>query len=363
MANVAEHKKQTVQEFAKLIDKYPVIGVVDMSNLPAKTVQTMRAKLRDNNTVLRMTKKRLLKLAFAKTKKQNIPDLEQHFKGLPALIFTNDNPFKLCADLDKTKSSAAAKPGQEAPKDIVVKSGPTSFTPGPIISQLAKYGIKSGVEGGKLAIKEDAVAVKKGEVIDGELAGILTRLGIEPMEIGLNLTAAYENGSIYTSDVLFIDEQEYMSKIALSYSESLNLAVFVGYPTEESLNIMLSKAHSEARSLSIVSGILTDETTEDIIRKAQAEVMSLSNSLPKEAMSSSEPEPKVEEKKVEEEQPKEEETKEKEEPSNEGKKVQKRKNLLRSQRKKLKKKLNLRNLNKMTCLKRKNQKREKKPVR
>jgi len=279
MAHVSESKKTTVEEFAKLMEEYPVIGVVNMVNLPTKTVQKMRSKLRSKGTILRMTKKRLMKLAFAKTKKENLGELEKHFKGLPALIFTKDNPFTLYAELEKTKSHAPAKAGQEAPKDIIVKAGPTNFAPGPIIGQLAQFGIKSGVEAGKLAIKEDAVVAKKGDIINANLAGILTRLGIEPMEIGLDLTAAYEKGQIFISDVLYIDEKEYMNKFCTAYSNILYLDVYSGYLRKESLKIMLSKSVSESRSISIETGFITEDTAKDIVRKAYSHMTSLSNNL------------------------------------------------------------------------------------
>ena len=88
------------------------------------------------------------------------------------------------------------------------------------------------------------------------------------MEIGLDLTAAYEEGQIFTSDLLYIDEKEYMNKFCTAYSESLNLAVYAGYPTKESIKIMLSKSASESRSLSIEIGFVTVDTAKDILRKA-----------------------------------------------------------------------------------------------
>lgn len=188
--------------------------------------------------------------------------------------------------MKKNKSNAPAKAGQEAPKDIIVKAGPTSFSPGPIIGQLGKYGIKSGVEGGKLAIKADAVVAKKGDIISADLASILARLGIQPMEIGLDLTAAYENGEIFTADVLYVDDAEYIGKFASAYAESFNLAMFAAYPTEDTIKLLLSKVASDSKALAISQNIITDETTEDVLRKAHAEMMSLSNSLPEEALSS-----------------------------------------------------------------------------
>jgi large subunit ribosomal protein L10 len=285
MAHVAEHKKKVVAEFIELLDSYPVVGVVNMSNLPAKQVQSMRSKLRDKKTVLKMTKKRLLKIALSKSNKANVADLQNYMSGMPAVVFTNENPFKLYAELQKTKSRAPAKAGQIAPNDISVKAGPTSFAPGPVIGQLGKFGIKTGIEGGKIVIKQDSVVAKKGQVIDAELAGILTRLGIEPMEIGLDLTGVYEEGVIYTGDVLYIDEKEYARNIQAAYSQSLNLAVHVAYPTEDTINILLGKAYTDSKALAVSQGIINEETAPEIIKKAYFEMLSLSNSLPEEALS------------------------------------------------------------------------------
>src|SRR3989338_6461079 len=175
-AHVAEYKKEIVTSLVKLINQYPIIGIVNMENLPAPQLQAMRAQLR-GNFYLTMTKRRLIKLAFEQTKssKKGIEQLEKHLGGMPALIFTKENPFKLSKTLQKSKSPAPAKAGQIAPKDIMVNKGPTSFAPGPIIGELAMAGIKSGVEGGKVAIKEDSLVVRAGEKIKPKTAEILTR--------------------------------------------------------------------------------------------------------------------------------------------------------------------------------------------
>ena len=167
---------------------------------------------------------------------------------MPALIFTKENPFKLSKIIRKNKSKAPIKPKQVAPSDIVVPAGPTSFAPGPIIGELGAVGIKAGVEAGKIAIKQDAVVAKEGDVVSSELASILTRLGIEPMEIGLNLTAVYEDGQIYESDLLQVDAAEYQVKISTAYSESLNLAVYIVYTNEDTLSTLLNKAEEMAQT-------------------------------------------------------------------------------------------------------------------
>src|SRR3989338_4854886 len=172
--HVAEKKKQVAKQIQKLILEYPIIAAVNMENLPAPQLQQMKAQLR-GKIVLAMTKRRIMKHAIEgiKDKKKNIEQIEPYLQGMPALIFTRENPFSLFKTLKKSKTSAPAKAGQTAPSDIKVPKGPTSFAPGPIIGELAQVGVKSGVEGGKVVIKEDSIIVKEGGSISAKAAEIL----------------------------------------------------------------------------------------------------------------------------------------------------------------------------------------------
>ncbi len=221
----AQVKQDVVAEFLKLIEEYPIVGAVDVENLPALQLNRMRAQLR-GTVLVKMTKRRLLTHALNASKKENVKELIPYLKGMPALIFTKESPFKLFKILKKNKSKSPIKGGQTAPKDIIVPAGPTSFAPGPIIGELGAFKIKAGIDGGKVAIKEDSLVAKEGTVVSAKLAAILTRLGIEPMDIGLNLTAVWENGLILKKDVLDVDEEQYQSDIASAASWAFNLAMY-----------------------------------------------------------------------------------------------------------------------------------------
>ena len=120
-AHVSEYKKEVVNNLVNSISQYPIIGIVNMENLPAPQLQAMRAHLRGKFDIT-MTKRRFIKIAFAQSKnaKNNIEKLEHHLGGMPALIFTKENPFKLSKTLQKSKTPANARPYQIAPRD---KSG------------------------------------------------------------------------------------------------------------------------------------------------------------------------------------------------------------------------------------------------
>jgi len=213
----------------------------------------MRIKLK-SMLELKMTKKRLIKIALQQLKeKPNIDQVISAMRGMPALIFTKENPFKLFKTLASSKSKAMAKPGQTAPADIIIPAGPTQFTPGPIISELAQSGIKTKVEEGKLAVIADVVLVKEGAKITPKQADLLSRFGIEPMEVGLNIVLVYENGTIYPRSVLSIDEQEYVNNIITASRDSIALSISLDYATSDNVVIMIKKAYIEQKSLAEAS--------------------------------------------------------------------------------------------------------------
>ena len=279
MAHVAPYKKEVVSKLVKLMVDYPIIGAVNMENLPASQLQTMRSKLRKDVEIV-MTKRRLIKIAIAEAakKKQGIEKLEQYLYGMPALLFTKGNPFTLSKTLRQNKSAAPAKGGQTAPNDIIIPAGPTPFAPGPVIGEFGAIGVKAGVEGGKVAVKADTVVARAGEKIKPKVAELLTRLGIEPMEVGLDLVAVFENGIIYTKDILSVDDKEYFGRLSNASRWSFNLAMFVSYPTKMTIAHLIGKAANEAKALGRAQRIFAREIMPDLLGQAHRGMLGVKGS-------------------------------------------------------------------------------------
>lgn len=280
ITHVNDTKKQVVKDFADLVKKYKVVAAVDVENLPAKQLNQMRANLR-GKAHLQMTKRRLMKIALEDSGKENVKDLEKYLTGMPALLFTNENPFTLFKMLKKGKSPAPIKGGQIAPHDIIVPAGPTSFAPGPIIGELGQFKIITGVENGKVAVKKDTVVAKEGDVVPSGLAAVLTRLEIYPMEIGLNLQAALENGAILTKKDLDIDEEAFMADLQGAARDAFNLTVELAIPLKENIITLLSKAARNGIALADSQDIMTSENVGKILGKAEAQANALKSKVPK----------------------------------------------------------------------------------
>ncbi len=278
---ISKKNKYYADKIREYLKSNKSVGIIDVTGLPAPQFQEMRNKLRDKAKIL-IVKKTLISLVFKELEKEfpNISSLTEKVEGVCGLIFTNENPFKIYNFIKKNKTEAPAKTGQKAPKDIVVKAGPTSFAPGPIIGELGSLKIKAGIENGKVAIKEDTVVAKEGEVISAKLAEILTRLDIKPMEVGLNIKVMYEGGIIYNRDVLDIDENYYIDMLKASASESLLLSIGLNYYTNENIDYFIGKLYRDALYLAVGIDYISKETFDKLIRKAESQALGVSNYLP-----------------------------------------------------------------------------------
>jgi large subunit ribosomal protein L10 len=223
-----------------------------------------------------MTRNTLIEHAFSEIGGE-VSALANRLSGHSALIFTNENPFRLFKKLEKTKTKMAAKAGEKAPDDIVVEKGPTSFKPGPIVGELQQVGIPAAIEAGKVKIRETRTVVRKGDTISPKHADVLAKLGIKPMDVGLILQAAFYEGSLYEPSVLAIDEDFIAGQIILASQQAFNLSVNAVVPTHETAAPIIARAVREARGLAIEASIYEKDVIDGIIGKAQRESAALQN--------------------------------------------------------------------------------------
>jgi large subunit ribosomal protein L10 len=266
-------KRDEVEMIKKWAKEYAVISLVDVHGIPAAQLQGIRRDLH-GKAVLRMTRNTLIEHAFSELG-GDYASLEKFIEGQSALIFTNDNPFSLYRNLEKTKTKMAAKPGEIAPEDIVVSKGPTSFKPGPIVGELQQAGIPAVIESGRVKIKDTKVVVKKGNAIPKKVADALLKLDIKPMDVGLRLQAAFYEKAIYEPGMLAIDEDAYRRDIALAALQAWNLSVTAAFPTKLTTAAILGTAFTEAKNLAVEAGIYEKDVMDAIIARASREAKTL----------------------------------------------------------------------------------------
>jgi large subunit ribosomal protein L10 len=276
-AKVAPWKQEVVDELTDMFERYPVVGVLDIADLPAAQFQKIRRQLRGQAEII-VSRNTLLELAIQRAAERKDPALKgllEHLRGQSALIFSRMNPFKLSKVLQANKINAPVRPGMSSPKDITIPAGETDFAPGPIVGELQRIGVKARIQAGKVVILEDSPILKRGDIVTKEVASALARFGIEPVELGLKLRAAYETGMVFPAEVLMIDEEKVMEEIREAFLSAVNLSVNVNYPTRATISIFIARANTAVHNLALNACIPVAEVMPMLLSRASAEMFSL----------------------------------------------------------------------------------------
>ena len=187
--------------------------------------------------------------------------------------------MRFCLERGKVKTTA--KSGDIAADDVIIPASNTGQPPGPVISQLNAVGLPTRIESGSVWISKDTLVVRRGEVINERLAGVLSKLGIKAVELGISMRAVFDNGMMITGDKLKVDVAATRRSVESSNQEAFALALEIGYASKDTIKPLLQRAHQKAVALSVSAVIPTKETIADLIRKATAEMSSLNGAVEK----------------------------------------------------------------------------------
>lgn len=249
---VSEEKKASLARLVDLVNKSGTTMIISIEGISSVNFQQIKKALKKDSTIV-VTKKSMMLRAIEELKKSRpeIAALEKWVeKPSFAVIFSKLDPFELATLLSDYKFPGKVKAGQLSPEDIALEAGPTDIPAGPMISELAGVGIKAGIEGGKIAVKERKVLVKKGEKISAAVAAIMPKLEIMPFTIGPTPLAAYEGASGKVYEGIKIDKEATMNQLKMLSSEAFTLSISIAYPTNENIQFLLGKANNEINILS-----------------------------------------------------------------------------------------------------------------
>ena len=271
--SVPSEKIARVDALASAIAAKPVVAVVGIRGVPASALQSMRRELRRREHPIIVATNSTIRHALEKAMAERpaFRPLLDHVQDPTAILSAEGNPFSLYQEFLKTRSPTPARGGEIAPHDIFVPAGTTSFKPGPIVGELQHAGFPAAIEKGKVILRKDTTIVKAGAPIPREVAALLTRLEIFPLEVGLTLRAVVDGSTYYPPEVLSVDLEERRSELGRAAFRAIALAVELGYPTPESLPRLLGRAHRRALGVALATGHVTKETIEPLFAKAMRE--------------------------------------------------------------------------------------------
>ena len=282
---VMSWKKDTVSDLVDLLNSGDTIAVIDIHGVPAGAMICMMATLRDNIKI-QVAKKRLMKLAWEQVGNES-EDLDSLFQGVvqPALVSSSAmNSFEMFSELKKTEAGRAAKPGDIAPHEIVVEKMDTGMPPGPIVGDLNSVGIPAKIMGGSVQIQKRTVILKEGDVFEGEMGMMLSKIGINPIVTGLRLCGTLEGGTVFAPSTLDLDLEQFESDLISYGAGAFNLACNITWFTSQTMPTLIAKASGEALAVALEAAVATADTIPHLIGRANMSAMGVAGSLSPEAL-------------------------------------------------------------------------------
>ncbi len=261
-ASVRTEKQERVQRLRAQVLAHPMTALVGLRGVPAGALQTMRRGLRERGHPILVAPNSALRHALEEAAKESpsLAPLLEHLNDQTALLSAEGNPFSLYQELVRTRSPTPARGGETAPADIVVPAQTTSFKPGPIVGELQHAGFPAAIEKGKVVLKKDVTIVRAGATISREVAGLLTRLEIFPLEVGLALRAVVDGDTFYPPEVLRVDLGARREELLLGARQAFGVAVELGIVMPETLEPLVARAYRSALAVAVAAGYPTPET-------------------------------------------------------------------------------------------------------
>ena len=265
---VAAWKKEAIAELQELLEKYPVIAAADLTKVRSSQIHELRKRLRDRVSMV-VAKNNLLRKSVELSANQGrVGEFVKDLQGSNILLFTDVNPYNLIILLDKSKVRVPAKAGDIATGEITIPAGNTGIPPGPVISEFGEIKVQTRIEGGSIWVAKDSVVARKGDLITPKMASVLSKLGLKPMEAGLTLATAFDNGTILRSEDLILDIGAYRQDVLSAVRNAFGLSLEAGYVTSENAPRILGKGMNEAIAIAVAAGFMETGTVEPVLRRA-----------------------------------------------------------------------------------------------
>ncbi|KAK7387445.1 hypothetical protein VNO78_28260 [Psophocarpus tetragonolobus] len=220
-------------KLCRLLDNYTQILVVAADNVGSNQLQSIRHGLRGDSVILmgkNTMMKRSIKIHAKTTGNKLFLNLIPLLRGNVGLIFTKGDVKDVKEVVAKYRVGAPARVGLIAPIDVVVPPGNTGLDPSQT-SFFQVLNIPTKINKGTVEIVTPVELIKKGEKVGSSEAALLSKLAIRPFSYGLAVVSVYENGSVFSPEILDLTDDDIIGMFATGVTILTSLSLAISFPT------------------------------------------------------------------------------------------------------------------------------------
>lgn len=111
--------------------------------------------------------------------------------------------------------------------------------------------IPTKINKGTVEIITPVELIRKGDKVGSSEAALLAKLGIRPFSYGLIVQSVYDNGSVFSPEVLDLTEDDLVEKFATGVSMVTSLALAISYPTLAAAPHMFINAYKNVLAIAV----------------------------------------------------------------------------------------------------------------
>jgi large subunit ribosomal protein LP0 len=250
-------KEKFVVKLQDAIKEYKNVLIVGVDNVGSNQMQKVRVALRGKaivvmgkNTLIR----KILRDLIDGEKMTKLEALLPIVVGNMGFVFTNHNLPEIRKIILDNKVPAAAKSGSFAPADVFIPPGPTGLDPGQTnFFQALNIGTK--IVKGAIEITNEVHLIKKNEKVTMSHVAMLDKMNIRPFFYGFKVTDVYEDGVVYSSDILDMDQNALLNKFLGGVRRLAAISLAIGYPTAASVSHSINFAFKNLVAISLATEI------------------------------------------------------------------------------------------------------------
>lgn len=256
-------KEKFVTKLKDAIAEYKNVLIVGVDNVGSNQMQKVRLALRGKAVVVMGKNTLIRKIMRDLIETEKLTKLEALLPivvGNMGFVFTNAN----LADVRKTildnKVPAAAKSGTFAPADVYIPPGPTGLDPGQTnFFQALNIGTK--IVKGAIEIMNEVHLIKKGEKVTMSHVAMLDKMNVRPFFYGFKVTDVYEDGVVYSADILDMDQNALLAKFFGGVRRLAAISLAIGYPTAASVSHSINFGYKKILALALETEIEFEQAT------------------------------------------------------------------------------------------------------
>ena len=233
--DVRTKKEAYFTKLNSLLQEYSTIFIVNVDNVGSNQMHQIRHALRGQAVVL-MGKNTMVRKVLRALAVEN-PAYERLMStvyGNIGFVFTKGDLKEIRKLIVTNRVAAPAKAGAIAPVDVVIPAGNTGMGPEKT-SFFQALGVATKIARGTIEIISDVELIKAGTKVGASEAALLNMLNISPFTYGMNITSVYDQGNVFSPDVLDVEDETLIENLLTGIKNIAALSLAANYPTVASV--------------------------------------------------------------------------------------------------------------------------------